>query len=132
MKFGLLPSVTLWRLLDAILGTVVLPGRRVESHVTSPQFVCKLLNRSRLVGGRAENPRSARFWFSHAMQDFAAYDQVVDLAMPIIARLVEELRLRKRVADHRRQTKLPSAAREASRRHVDEHRGTDIKMRQGI
>ena len=43
-------------------------------------------------------------WFSHAMPDFAAYDQVVDLAMPIIADLVDELRLRERVADHSAQT----------------------------
>ena len=66
------------------------------------------------------------------MPDFAAYDQVVDLAMPVFAHVAYELRLRERAADNWTQTKLLSAAREASRRHVDEHRGTDIKMRQGI
>jgi hypothetical protein len=34
------------------------------------------------------------------MPDFAAYDQVVDFAIPVIADLVYGLRLRERIADY--------------------------------
>lgn len=64
-------------------------------HLAAP------LNRSGLVGGRAENPRWARGpWSSHVISVLYIYDQLVNYALRVIIDLVDELRLCERVAGH--------------------------------
>jgi hypothetical protein len=76
----------------------------IEWHVSPPGFIWQSTESLKAGWRSYGEPALGRIWYgpwsSPAMPDFAAYDQVVDFAIPVIADLVYGLRLRERIADY--------------------------------
>jgi hypothetical protein len=102
---------------DLIYENTVDPADRalgpIEWWVPPPQFIWQRAASLKTAWRSYGEPMIGQSWYgawSHCrMPDFASFDQVVGDASPLIARLVGELHLRARIADH-----LSSAAMAAS------------------
>jgi hypothetical protein len=76
----------------------------VEWSLSPPEFIWQPIESLKAGWRPCGEPALGQIWygpwFSHAMPDFRAFDQVIVNAAPIIADLVDAVRLRERVADY--------------------------------